>query len=204
MLSLVTITIVIVGTITVVSIGLLYPAMQSTGPSEESSEEPSGNLSPVIPGVPLATYPMLINDIPPESVTPETRCHWFVLCGRYVILETDGYFFFGSESVELEQAGHATMYGLGSGCQRDVVPCCSNQMGRWSAERIALDNDDAGRHIHRVTISACSGTLFPSNDVEYHRFKGLNCTLERGSEGLIGLDRLICDDGSIWVHRSDL
>jgi len=122
-----------------------------------------------------------------------------------VLLRDDDYLFAG-DYVDLFQGGFAVMNVTRS--QPSLVDHrgCFNQSGKWNAERVPFSNNDGGQYIHRVTIDACTGSVFRLDNVFRGGqagivFNGLNCTVERVSGSPVGRDQLVCDDGRIWVLK---
>jgi len=165
-----------------------------------------------IANVPLKPNSSTINP-PPRGIPPDTRCDWFVICGKYVIVRdyTNSSSVIGGignitllgadyktgDYIELTEFGIARMSGERSkyGDPRydgHLNNVCYPRTGKWHAERTLAD-ENAKYFIHKVSLD-----LF-ADPCGFHF--SLDCTVEvsPGQEGRQEKFRLACNDGSVWI-----
>jgi hypothetical protein len=169
--------------------------------------------SPLSTNVPLRPNSSTINP-PPGGIPADVRCDWFVICGKYVILQDYtnstsvigkignnitllGVDYKAGDYIELTEFGLARLSGdrekysdpWKGGYLNNV---CYPRSGKWRAERLPVENEP-NRYINQVTLDLSAYLCSAS----FH----LVCTVETSSRpaGGEGRTQLACDDGGRWV-----
>jgi len=188
---------------TVIGIIIIILAVIAALISAILSQQGALGPSALISNVPLNNLPEYVNP-PPKEIPHEISCNWFVICGKYVILEEYGVFKAG-DYIEIDELGIAHMSG-----DREVYrgtrihegsplnPACYPRSGKWRAERIPILNDPT-HYSHRVTLQL-------SSDECGLILRPFKCTVEISdrSHGSAVRSQLVCDDvqqvgGGTWA-----
>lgn len=171
----------------VFAVGALYLALQSFGIIPTAQKQiPPLQPSQLIADVPLRP-PLQYPNPPPKGIPPQIRCNWFLICGRYVTLNDSKRFSVG-DYIEFAEWGFMGLRDRKQGYEYGNEVC---KYGRWRAERVPLERADSTSkyYRHRVTLNC---------DVYYY---GIKCIVGTTPElsSTVGLDQLVCNDGSVWV-----
>ncbi len=179
--------------IVIVAVLAIIPGFFANVPTINPDERSAGDQPPLPnsranknepPVVPLLQP---VNGLDPMDFPPESRCGWYVACGRYVTLSHDPFF---GDFLLLEQVGKIPLVTLDRAPVRSMSYqfCHPTKAGTWSAERHLVPGSNAENFVNRVTLDVCRN-LLPE----------INCTFELALSVGVPDARLICDDGRVWI-----